>query len=247
MRDRFLRVFTSDHLRESIYRHIIVLEQTHAQQQHRVLTAFIPREVLNAHQYACDPLPPRTARTLYDSVFFGTADLRTHTEEHQIEHMLPDELREQFFAMFDRIPLIREQMPGDMLQFVQDMLQRPDGVIQNLRAGAGWDEFEQALHDFGEMPGGMPEDGDEVEDVPVADLPEADRESATDEEREPSEGEDDEEAESLPVSVHVPIPVICYTISLSSRCPCVLCTTCSTVSGGQLEALTKIHRMRTIS
>jgi len=215
MRARFLRVFTSEHLRESIYRHVIVLAQTHAQQEHRVLTAFIPRQVLNAHQYACDPLPPRTACTLYAKDFFATAEdsvlhratrRRTRAEEREMELQVPDAtMRERLFELYD-ILANGEQMPGGVVQFARALLQRPDEVIEMLRDVMGWDEFERGPQNLEEMLGGMVDvDNDErVEDVPVVNLPqtglsEAGHESAVDEEREQSE----EEVESLAVSVRV--------------------------------------------
>ena len=41
---------------------------------YRRLFAFIPREVLNAKQLACDPLPPLTSVNLYDEEFFKGAE-----------------------------------------------------------------------------------------------------------------------------------------------------------------------------
>ncbi|KAL4080118.1 transcriptional repressor TCF25-domain-containing protein [Scleroderma yunnanense] len=211
MRDRFLRIFTSDLLRDSMYRHIIVLEQTHAQQQHRALTAFIPRDVLNAHQYACDPLPPRTACSLYDSKFFAAAEdsvlpraprRLTRAEERQIERLVPDvAMREQILAAFDR-PGIAAHFPGGVAQFMQDLPQMDDDAMVDLLM-AGFDADEDfapdQVGDVGGMPGGLPDDG--VEDLPVVNLPRAtppgaDYESAR--ERDESEDEEDEEDEGLP-------------------------------------------------
>lgn len=223
IRARFLRVFTSEHLRESIYRHVIVLAQTHAQQEHRVLTAFIPRQVLNAHQYACDPLPPQTACSLYDNEFFATAEdsvlhraiqRRTRAEERQMELLVPDAAtRERVFELYD-ILINGEHMPGGVVRFAQELLQRPDEFIEMLRNVAGLDEFERAPQNVEEMPGWMDgiDDDDGVEDVPVVNLPqtelsEAGHESAVDGEREQSEDEEDVDIGSLAVSVHV-LPVL---------------------------------------
>ncbi|KAG1782271.1 hypothetical protein EV702DRAFT_1062827 [Suillus placidus] len=68
IRERFLQMYAST-LRYSVYRHIIVLEQSF-----RNLTPFIPRSVLLAKQLACYPLPPLTASSVYNDVFFAGAE-----------------------------------------------------------------------------------------------------------------------------------------------------------------------------
>ncbi|KAG2340016.1 hypothetical protein BDR05DRAFT_967416, partial [Suillus weaverae] len=67
--ERFLRVYASTTLRYSVYRYIMVLEQSF-----RNLTPLIPRSVLLAKQLACDPLPPLTASSIYNDVFFAGAE-----------------------------------------------------------------------------------------------------------------------------------------------------------------------------
>jgi hypothetical protein len=67
---------------------------------YRRLFAFIPREVLNAKQLACDPLPPLTTVNLYDGEFFkGTEDvfaIRPRTrrdaggDQRMLERLIPD-------------------------------------------------------------------------------------------------------------------------------------------------------------
>ncbi|KAG2336504.1 hypothetical protein BDR05DRAFT_971060 [Suillus weaverae] len=68
-RERFFQMYASTTLRYSVYRHIIVLEQSF-----RNLTPFIPRSVLLAKHLACDPLLPLTASSEYNDVFFARAE-----------------------------------------------------------------------------------------------------------------------------------------------------------------------------
>ncbi|KAI6044588.1 transcriptional repressor TCF25-domain-containing protein [Pisolithus marmoratus] len=183
-RERFLRVFNSDHLRHSVYRHIIVLQQTHAQEQYRILMTFIPRGVLTSHEYACDPLPPPTARSSYDTKFFeGAEDLtsqrgpyrRTRAEERQLERLVPDAaIREQLIALFERLPGLAAQLPGGMVQFVQAVAQMGDEAVEDLlMAGLRAQEEpgpEVEPHHPGAMPGGIPEYDDELDDIPPMDV-----------------------------------------------------------------------------
>lgn len=178
-RERFLRIFNSDHLRYSVYRHIIVLQQTHAQEQYRILTAFIPRGVLTSHEYACDPLPPPTARSSYDAKFFeGAEDLasprssyrRTRAEERQLERLVPDAaVREQLMALFERLPGLAAHAPGGVVQFVQALAQMGDEAIDELLMGGLMAQEDPApeaeQQHLGAMPGGMPDDDDGVDDI----------------------------------------------------------------------------------
>jgi hypothetical protein len=67
---------------------------------YRRLFPFIPREVLNAKQLACDPLPPLTTLNIYDDEFFKGADdvfaVRPRTrrdavnDQRFLERLIPD-------------------------------------------------------------------------------------------------------------------------------------------------------------
>jgi hypothetical protein len=67
---------------------------------YRRLFAFIPREVLDAKQLACDPLPPLTTLNIYDKEFFRGADdvfagrPRTRrnaaNDQRVLERLIPD-------------------------------------------------------------------------------------------------------------------------------------------------------------
>ena len=78
----------------SIYRHAIVLEKTC-----RPLFSFIPKEVLDSRQLACDPMPPYLRVSEYNAEFFqGVEDvlgyrprrLNAREEERLLERLVPD-------------------------------------------------------------------------------------------------------------------------------------------------------------
>ena len=78
----------------SIYRHAIVLEKTC-----RSLFSFVPKEILNSRQLACDPLPPYLKVSEYNTEFFqGVEDVlgyrprrrNAREEERFLERLIPD-------------------------------------------------------------------------------------------------------------------------------------------------------------
>lgn len=86
-------------LARSVYRHAVGLADANAA---RRLTAFFPREILNASSLSCDPLPPLAAISLYDNKFFdGSEDIfafrpRTRREREldarNLARMIPDRI-----------------------------------------------------------------------------------------------------------------------------------------------------------
>ncbi|KIJ12883.1 hypothetical protein PAXINDRAFT_82129 [Paxillus involutus ATCC 200175] len=179
-RDRFLRTFSSLTLRQSIYRHIFVLEQTHAQPQNRALTAFIPSDITQGRQLACDPLPPPTAISTYDAAFFAGAEdpftprvrtgRRTQAEERLLARLIPDAAtRGQIVAFFDQNPGLAAQVPGGIVQFVQMMGEMPEDALQDLmlgaammREGGGAGGVQPGLAERGLMPGQLMDEEIEV-------------------------------------------------------------------------------------
>lgn len=78
----------------SIYRHVIVLEKTC-----RSLFSFVPNEILNSRQLACDPLPPYLKVSEYNVEFFqGVEDVlgyhprrpNAREEERLLRRLIPD-------------------------------------------------------------------------------------------------------------------------------------------------------------
>lgn len=110
-RTAFLSLYEyNEHLRYSVYRHVVVLETTY-----RRLFSFIPRYVLEVRSLSCDPLPPKNAVTAYDENFFeGTEDLfalrpRTRREREmdrrRLAQMVPDAgFRQQLEVRFLLLP-----------------------------------------------------------------------------------------------------------------------------------------------
>lgn len=91
-RNRFLDYYKPIDRRVATYRHIMILETSY-----RRLFSFIPKEVLDAKQLACDPLPPKTSINLYDGEFFkGAEDAfairpRSGRDAHRmLERLIPD-------------------------------------------------------------------------------------------------------------------------------------------------------------
>ncbi|KAF9236917.1 transcriptional repressor TCF25-domain-containing protein [Melanogaster broomeanus] len=182
-RERFIRTFSSVALRHSIYRHVFVLEQTHAQPQNRTLTAFIPPDITQGGRHlACDPLPPQTALSTYDAAFFaGSEDAlaapgrprrRTQAEERHLARLIPDAAtRAQIIAFFEQNPGLGAQVPGGIVQFVQMMAEMPEDALEDLMmgaaaaeggAGAGWG-VQPGLAERGLMPGELPDEGIEID------------------------------------------------------------------------------------
>lgn len=234
IRDRFLRTFSSLTLRHSVYRHVFVLEQTHAQPQNRALTAFIPPDITQGRHLACDPLPPHTAFSTYDAAFFaGSEDpfalgatrsrRRTQAEERLLARLIPDAAtRAQILAFYDQNPWIAAQVPGGAVEFVQRLAEMPEDALQEMMLGAemirdagGAAGVQPGLADRGAMPGELPEEEIEVfweaEDGGggVDDLPQDGRVDTVEDEE---DGEEDEEdvAVSIYSSSEASLLGFCY-------------------------------------
>ena len=87
-------VLAATTIQTSIYRHVIVLEKTC-----RSLFSFVPKEILNSRQIACDPLPPYLKVSEYNAEFFqGVEDVlgyrprrrNTREEERLLGRLIPD-------------------------------------------------------------------------------------------------------------------------------------------------------------
>lgn len=86
-------VLAATTIHTSIYRHVIVLEKTC-----RSLFSFIPKEILNSRQLACDPLPPCLKVSEYNTEFFqGVEDVLGYRprrlnagEERFLGRLIPD-------------------------------------------------------------------------------------------------------------------------------------------------------------
>ena len=92
-KDRFTDLGATT-IHTSIYRHVIVLEKTC-----RTLFSFVPKEILNSRQLACDPLPPYLKVSEYNAEFFqGVEDvlgyrprrLNAREEGRFLERLIPD-------------------------------------------------------------------------------------------------------------------------------------------------------------
>ncbi|KAI0352517.1 DUF654-domain-containing protein [Trametes cingulata] len=209
----FFTRFESPALSWSIYRHVLVNESTC-----RSLFPFVPRQILDARHLACDPLPPSTRVSEYDSEFFrGVEDVlnvrpRSRRQEARLlERLVPDgALRRQLQDLWDAHPGLAQRFPGGIVQFAQIAEQMPE-VLEDMMvalAGAGADAPQQRE---GNMPGGMPGaevmvnfvDPDDVEDLPDQPAQNPPQQPARQEE---PEEEDDEEEEEEEQDV-APLPV----------------------------------------
>ncbi|KAL7281925.1 hypothetical protein ACG7TL_003392 [Trametes sanguinea] len=204
----FLR-FETPALSWSIYRHVLVNESTC-----RSLFPFVPRQILDSRQVACDPLPPSTRVSEYDSEFFrGVEDVlsvrpRSRRQEARLlEQLVPDAaLRGQLRDFWDAHPMLAQRFPGGIVQFAQIAEQMPE-VLEDLMvavAGAGADAPQQRE---GEMPGGMPggevmvnfvEPEDDVDDLPPQPaVPPAGQQHRPEEDEEEEEEQEQEEVAKL--------------------------------------------------
>ena len=205
-RGRFLQMYASETLRYSVYRHVLVLEQSF-----RNLTPFIPRSVLLAKQLACDPLPPPKAHSEYNDSFFAGAEeifsVRPRRRDARaLERLIPDAgIRAQFEALFNANPGFGAQFPGGIVQFVQMLAEMPDETLDDmmleLAMGAADVGGGGRGHGGGGMPGGMPLEGpDDVADLeplPPRGAPEAapvdDENENEDEEVDDDDDDDDDD------------------------------------------------------
>jgi hypothetical protein len=177
----FFELYLLPNPRYSLYRHIVVLDDSY-----RRLNAFIPKEILEMKMLTCDPLPPPTCVSKYDEEFFRgvedpfTVPVRTRldraAEERVLARFIPNPLfRGQLQArivpvvsihllkslwslqaLFEAHPQIAERFPGGIVQFAQLAGQLPEEVLEEMMIGqvAGEDDFAGMGH--GAMPGQMP-------------------------------------------------------------------------------------------
>ena len=258
IRDRFLRTFSSLTLRYSIYRHVFVLEQTHAQPQNRALTAFIPPDITQGRHLACDPLPSPSAISTYDTAFFVGAEdpfalgttrsrRRTQAEERLLARLIPDAAtRAQIVTFFDQNPWIAAQLPGGIVEFVQMIAEMPEDALHEMMIGAemmreagGAAGVQPGLADRGAMPGELLDEevevfleagdgGDDVDDVPHGQPGHQDGRADTEEDE---DEEEEEEEEEVAVSITGHLSSISEFQSFSSRCLSVWYATSSIGSG----------------
>ncbi|KAI9059027.1 DUF654-domain-containing protein [Trametes sanguinea] len=219
----FFMRFETPALSWSVYRHVLVNESTC-----RSLFPFVPRQILDSRQVACDPLPPSTRVSEYDPEFFrGVEEVlaarpRSRRQEARVlEQLVPDAaLRGQLRDFWDAHPMLAQRFPGGIVQFAQVAEQMPE-VLEDLMvavAGAGVDAPQQRE---GEMPGGMPggevmvnfvEPEDDVDDLPPEPAPaHGGQQNQAEEDEEDDEDEEEEEQEAV-----APLPVR-FVRSLVSR------------------------------
>ncbi|PPQ84390.1 hypothetical protein CVT26_007224, partial [Gymnopilus dilepis] len=141
-RKALLQQYTNKNLQYSVYRHVMVLEAGL-----RRLFGFLPREVVDVKSLSCDPLPPPSALTTYDTTFFAPLSsspspfpprARTRTRRQQalddrrLAQLIPDApFREQLRAFFDaNRDAWGDRFPGGVLQFAQVVAQMPGEVLE---------------------------------------------------------------------------------------------------------------------
>ncbi|KZP07253.1 DUF654-domain-containing protein [Athelia psychrophila] len=163
-RKQFFNFYEPIGPRYSMYRQITILETSY-----RSLFAFIPREILNVKQLACDPLPPQTATNVYDAEFFkGVEDVfsirhRTRQDaagdQRLLERLIPDPVflrqlqpRQSSIpkAFFNAHPGFAERFPGGIVQFAQMAGEMPEDQLEDIMIA----EAENLPQNLG-MPGGF--------------------------------------------------------------------------------------------
>ncbi|KAI0792906.1 transcriptional repressor TCF25-domain-containing protein [Abortiporus biennis] len=217
----FNELFSSSTRRFSIYRHVLVLETTC-----RPLFSFLPSAVTQMKQLACDPLPPPSSVSEYNSEFFeGTEDpfavrLRSRREnERLLERLIPNvEFRRQLQAVFAAHPQFAQRFPGGIVQFAQVAAQMPE-LLEDMMVAAIDDERE-GVQVEGQMPGGVEvmfvdeDDHDEPEAIerqPQQVQPQVEQQRRHEEdidEHDDQEDEEDEDEEDLEPVQPLPVRII---------------------------------------
>ncbi|KLO13821.1 DUF654-domain-containing protein [Schizopora paradoxa] len=166
---RFVTQFQSTKssaVKRSICRHAFLLSDANTS---RRLTSFFPPSILRGSAHlSCDPLPPETAISRYDDVFFeGSEDIfasRPKTRREQeldaqnMARVVPDAQRRQLLmGLFEAHPQLQEMFPEGVVQFAQQVGQFPDEVLDNLLIAedGGIGVAQPAAGGGGAMPGGM--------------------------------------------------------------------------------------------
>ncbi|KIY63859.1 DUF654-domain-containing protein, partial [Cylindrobasidium torrendii FP15055 ss-10] len=156
-REAFFKLYDQEHLRFSLYRHVIVLE-------YPSLFKFIPKAIFARKSLDCDPLPPPGYQSAYDDAFFEgvSVDLdgpmtrrQRQQQERRLEMIIPDgAARAQFQAMYAQ-PAVAQMFPGGILQMIQALQDMPPELMEDLEAVmmAGMGGVDGA---HGGMPGQMP-------------------------------------------------------------------------------------------
>lgn len=106
----FHDLYSTPSLASSIYRHVMVLESVSRAGR---LFGFLPSHVTGARQLACDPLPPLTRVSEYDSEFFQGAEdpfavrMGSRRDNQRLmERMIPDPVfRRQLQVCFRIVPV----------------------------------------------------------------------------------------------------------------------------------------------
>jgi len=151
----FHALFSKPELALSVYRHTIVLEASC-----RSLFRFIPSNVTQARQVACDPLPPITRVNQYDAEFFkgaedtfGVRRKSRRAAERVLEQRVPDPVfRGQLQAFFAANRAFAQRFPGGLAEFAEWAGQMPDDALEDIMIA----EVNRAAHGGEGMPGQMP-------------------------------------------------------------------------------------------
>ncbi|KAG5645371.1 hypothetical protein DXG03_006324 [Asterophora parasitica] len=152
---------TNENTRYALYRHLTVLETTHAR-----LFPFIPPLVLEqAKSLACDPLPPTTAFSRYDEPYFrGTEDMFTvRPPRSRRERLDDDRVLAGLFpdpGVRARVLELMEGFVGQIPGGVGDMMERLgpealDDLMGQMQALVVAEQGEG-------MPGGFGDDGGDM-------------------------------------------------------------------------------------
>ncbi|TFY53061.1 hypothetical protein EVJ58_g9660 [Rhodofomes roseus] len=131
----FVALFSRPEIAHGVYRHAIVNESSC-----RRLFGFIPREVTNAKNLACDPLPPPTRVNEYDAEFFRGAEDAMNIQrrsrkanERLLQQLIPDPVfRRQMEDFWAAHPAFQRQFPGGFVHFAQILQQIDPEAVEDL-------------------------------------------------------------------------------------------------------------------
>jgi hypothetical protein len=141
LHSRFLKFYETNKQKFCIWRHAMIMESNY-----RTLLSFIPKMIMDAKSFACDPLPPMTLVSMYDEEFFrGTEDVfavrggrsrrQRDNDGRMLERLIPDPVfrgQLQVYRMHPFESLLIFNCGGCVRQFSMPIRYLRSGFLEGL-------------------------------------------------------------------------------------------------------------------